>query len=92
MKGVDILTGFWRDTARTPRFWIFSAYIVVPLVLFLFHIRWWTFTVLVVAIGVMSIIEYFGYTPPVAALSLRMWLAGKRVTRRRQLFNKKLRM
>ena len=92
MKGVDILDAFWRDSARTPRFLIFSAYIAVPLVVFLFHIRWWTFIVLVLSIVLMTIIEYFGYTPPVAALAFRAWIAGKKVTRRRHLFSKKLKL
>jgi len=90
MKGVEILDAWWRDSARTPRFIIFSAYIAVPLVLFLFHIRIWTFAVLVFTVAAMTVIEYFGYTPPVAALALRSWIAGKRVTRRRHLFAKRI--
>jgi len=90
MRGVVIKDAFWRDSARSPRFLIFSAYIAVPLLVFLFHIKWWTFIVLVLTIILMTVIEYFGYTPPVAVLALRSWMAGKKVTCRRQLYDKKL--
>lgn len=90
MKGVDILDAFWRDSARSARFLMFSAYIAVPLIGFLFHIRLWTFIVLVITIVLMSVMEYFGYTPPVAMLALRARVAGKKITRRRQFFDKKL--
>lgn len=90
MKGVEIKDAFWRESARSPRFSIFSAYIAVPLVVFLFHIRIWTLVLLVVTIITMTVIEYFGYTPPVAVMALRAWIAGKKVTRRRHLFDKKL--
>lgn len=90
MKGIEIFDGFWRDTARALRLAFMSAYVAVPLMVFLLHIRWWTFTVLIVTIIVMTVIEQFGYTPPVAMLALRAWIAGRLVKRRRSMFGKRL--
>jgi intracellular multiplication protein IcmT len=90
MKLIEVLQGFWRETGRAPRLWFFSAYIAVPLVFFLFHIRLWTFLLLVLSIAGMTVIERFGYTPPVALLALRAWIAGKVVTRRRNLLHKEI--
>lgn len=90
MKGIEILNSFWRDSARSLRFFVVSAYVAVPVLLFLLHIRWWTFAVLVATIVVMIVIEQFGYTIPVAALALRARLAGRRVKRRRSMFAKRL--
>tara|TARA_B100001105_G_scaffold136374_2_gene109240 strand:+ start:3124 stop:3402 length:279 start_codon:yes stop_codon:yes gene_type:complete len=90
MKGIEIFDGFWRDSARAVRLAFMSAYVAVPLMVFLLHIRWWTFVVLVVTIIVMTVIERFGYTPPVALLALRAWVAGKLVKRRRSMFSKRL--
>jgi hypothetical protein len=90
MKGIEIFDGFWRESARAVRLAFMSAYVGVPLLVFLLHIRWWTFGALVVTIVVMTIIERFGYTPPVALLALRAWIAGKLVKRRRSMFSKRL--
>ena len=90
MKGIQILNGFWRESARSARLAFMSAYVVVPLMLFLLHIRWWTFSVLVVTIILMTIIENFGFTPPVAVLAVRSWIAGKRVKRRKSMFSIRL--
>lgn len=90
MKGVEILRGYWRDSARGLRLYFMSAHVVAPMFLFLLHIRWWTFFVLVASIATMNIIERFGFTPPVAMLALRALVAGKLVKRRRSMFGKRL--
>lgn len=90
MRGIEILSGFWRESARSARLAFMSAYVVAPMMLFLLHIRWWTFWVLVLTLVVMTIIERFGFTPPVAILAVRAKLAGKLVKRRRSMFSKRL--
>ncbi|MEJ6002651.1 IcmT/TraK family protein [Paucibacter soli] len=90
MKGFKILQGFWRESARAARLFFMSAYVAVPLMLFLLHIRWWTLGVLVSTIAVMTVIENFGYSPPVALLAVRAWIAGKQVKRRKSMFSKRL--
>lgn len=90
MRGIEILSGFWRESARPARLFFMSAYVVAPTMLFFLHIRWWTFGVLVSTLILMTIIERFGYSPPVAILALRAKLAGKLVKRRRSMFSKRL--
>lgn len=87
---VQILNGFWRESARSVRLAFMSVYVLGPLLLFLLHIRFWTFGVLITTIVVMTVIEQFGYTPPVAMLALRALIAGKLVKRRRSMFGKRL--
>lgn len=90
MKGIEIFQGFWRESARALRLAFMSAYVAVPLMLFLLHIRMWTFVLLIATIIVMQVIERFGYTPPVALLALRALIAGRLVKRRRSMFSKRL--
>ena len=90
MKDIEIFDGFRRDSARPARLFFKSAYVALPLMVFLLHIRWWTFGVLVATIVIMTIIERFGYTPPVALLAVRAWIAGNVVKRRRSMFGKRL--
>lgn len=80
--------GYWRDTGRPARLFFMSAYLAVPLLLFLLHIRLWTFMLLVLTIAVLTFIEQYGYTPAIALLALRARIAGKRVKRRKSMFNK----
>ena len=87
---IQILNGFWRESARSVRLAFMSVYVVLPLLLFLLHIRWWTLGVLVATIIVMTVIERFGFSPPVAALALRALIAGRVVKRRRSMFSKRL--
>lgn len=88
MKGIKILDGFWRESARPVRFFFISAYALGPTFLFMLHIRYWTLGVLVSTLAVMFAIEQFGFTPPVAVLALRSFIAGKLVKRRKSMFNK----
>lgn len=90
MKGIDIYEGFWRDSARSLRLFFFSAYVAIPLLLFLLHIAFWTFGLLVATIVLMVVIERFGFTVPVAVLAARAWCAGAVIKRRRSLFEKRL--
>ena len=90
MKGIEIFQGFWRESARPVRLFFLSAYVAIPLMVFLLHIRMWTFVLLVLTIVAMTVIERFGFTPPVAVLAIRAWLAGKTVKRRRSMFRKRL--
>lgn len=90
MKGVKIYDGYWRDSARPLRMFIFSAWIGLPILAFMLHIRWWTFGVLVATIVLLRVIEHFGFTIPVAALAVRATLAGRLVKRRYSMFGKYL--
>jgi hypothetical protein len=90
MGGIEILEGFWRESARPLRLFIFSAYAVVPLVLFILHIKYWTLGLLVATFVGLWYIERKGFTIPVAVLALRAAIAGKVITRQRMVFAKRL--
>ena len=75
-------TAHWRDSARTPRFFLLDAYSAIPLVLFFLHIRLWTF-ILSCAIALFFMtLNRFGYSLPIFIRLTRSFLAGnQRVTR-----------
>lgn len=66
----------WRDSARAARFFFIDARSVFPLVLFLFHISWWTFYVAIVASVFFAALEHYGFAVPVFLRWLRSLLAG----------------
>ena len=68
----------WRDTARSPRLGFINASAVFPMLLWLLHIRWWTFAVTVVVVLFLTAIEWYGFTIPVFARYLRALIAGGR--------------
>lgn len=68
----------WRDSARTPKFFIFDAKAAFPLLLFLLHIRLWTFALAVVAWLFFTYLNYHGFSLEVFIRWLRTTLAGKR--------------
>jgi intracellular multiplication protein IcmT len=90
MKRIPVLSGFWRESARGLRLFFLNAYVAVPLLLFILHIRMWTLGLLVATIVTMVVIERFGFTVPVAILFVRAALAGRLVKRRRSCFGKAL--
>ena len=68
----------WRDSARDARLFIFDAKAAFPLLLFLLHIRLWTFIVAVVAMTFFSILNRYGFSVIVFLRWLRSFFAGKR--------------
>jgi intracellular multiplication protein IcmT len=66
----------WRDAARTPRFYFMDAFAAFPLLLFLLHIKLWTFLTAIAFIGFFIILEKFKFTVPVFFRWLRSTLAG----------------
>ncbi len=67
----------WRDSARVPRFFIVDAYAVLPLFLFLLHIRYWTFFLALMACLFFGVLERFGYKLPVFMRVVSTFLSGK---------------
>lgn len=90
MNEPEKLDGFWRESARSLRLFVFSGYVAIPLLLFLLHIRVWTLMLLIATVITMALIERRGYTVPVAVLAARAFVAGKLVKRRRSFFAKRL--
>ncbi|GAW37332.1 MULTISPECIES: IcmT/TraK family protein [unclassified Roseovarius] len=54
-------TVHWRYAMARPRLASFDARLVFFIVLFAFHIRWWTFALLVFAIAGFTAAGYFKY-------------------------------
>ncbi len=70
-------TAYWRDSARNPRFFMVDALAALPLVLFLLHIRWWTFYLAIATIVFFGVLERFDFTVPVFLRWARSTIAGK---------------
>lgn len=68
----------WRDSARPTKFFIFDAKAAFPLLLFLLHMRLWTFIVAIVAWLFFTYLNYRGFSIAVFLRWLRSTLAGKR--------------
>ncbi len=66
----------WRDVARTPRFYFMDAWSALPILLFLMHMRLWTFILSIVCMSFFIILEKFKFTVPVFFRWLRASLAG----------------
>jgi intracellular multiplication protein IcmT len=69
---------FWRDSARSPRFFGIDATATFPLLLFLLHIRLWSFCVAVIATLFFALLERYGFKLPVFLRLLRNLIAGNR--------------
>ncbi len=78
MSNVPFSTAHWRDSARQPRFFWIDARATFPLLLFLLHIRLWTFIFALTSVIFLGILEYFGFSIGVFFRLLRNVLAGPR--------------
>jgi intracellular multiplication protein IcmT len=67
----------WRDSARNPRFFVIDAYAALPLILFLVHIKMWTFYIALATVIFFGVLERFKFTIPVFLRWARSFLAGK---------------
>ncbi len=68
----------WRDSARTARLWVIDARAAFPLLLFLLHIRLWSFILAVAAMAFFALLERYGFTTTVFLRWVRSTLAGPR--------------
>lgn len=68
----------WRDSARNPRFFIIDARAAFPLLVFLMHIRIWTFVLAVLAMLFFGLLERYGFSLLVFGRWFRCMLAGPR--------------
>lgn len=68
----------WRDSARPARFLIFDAKAAFPLLLFLVHIKMWTFIVAVVTMSFFTLLNKYGFSVEVFFRWFRSLLAGPR--------------
>lgn len=68
----------WRNSARHPRLFMIDAYAAFPFLLFLLHIRWWTFGLALLTAIFFAVLERVGFTIPVFRRWLKVFLAGYR--------------
>lgn len=69
-------TWFWRDTARPAQFFGIDAFAVYPFLLFMLHMKWWTFILAIVAMIALAVLSRHGFTLPVFYRVVRSYLAG----------------
>jgi hypothetical protein len=74
----DMPQGSWRDSARPAKFFIFNSVTVFPVLWFLFNISWTNFLIIVVVVGALMALDYYGLPPRVFARFLRGVISGKR--------------
>ncbi|WP_440993251.1 IcmT/TraK family protein [Cysteiniphilum litorale] len=53
------LDAHWRDSARTPKFFVIDAQVFIPIVLCLFHFRLWTVFLCAVVAIILIVLNYF---------------------------------
>jgi intracellular multiplication protein IcmT len=68
----------WRDSARPARFFFIDANVAFPLLVFLVHIKLWTFILAVIVMAFFTLLSRYGYTVGVFLRILRSTLAGSR--------------
>ncbi len=68
----------WRDSARIPRFFFIDARASFPLLLFLLHIRLWSFILALSAMAFFGLLERYGFSVTVFLRWIRSVLAGPR--------------
>ena len=68
----------WRDSARSPKLWIFDYRATFPLVVMMFHISWGTFFMALAVMIFFTVLSHYGFSLPVFIRVIRSFLAGKR--------------
>ncbi len=68
----------WRDSARNAKFFFIDAKAAFPILLFLVHIKLWTFIIAMVVMVFFTVLNRFGYTIDVFFRIFRSMLAGPR--------------
>ena len=66
----------WRDAMLAVRLGPFDARVLVTSVLWLAHMRWWTFAVALAGAVVFSALEWLGLSLPALVRTLRRFVVG----------------
>ena len=70
----------WRDSARSVKFFFIDGAAAFPMLLFIIHIRLWTFVLAVIAMLFFTILNRYGFSVPVFFRFIRNLAAGKQRT------------
>lgn len=68
----------WRDSARSARFFMIDVAAAFPFLIFILHIRMWTFIVALVTMVFFTILSRYGFSVPVFMRWLRNFIGGPR--------------
>ena len=68
----------WRDSARQVRLWFIDFRGAFPLLIFILHIRLWTFFFAILAMLFFTALERYGFTLNVFLRWMRAYIAGPR--------------
>ena len=68
----------WRDSARSVKFFIWDGKTAFPMVLFLMHIRLWTFILALITMLFFTVLNRYGFNIMVFARWFRGVIAGPR--------------
>lgn len=71
-------TAHWRDSSRGVQFFFVDSTAAFPFVLFLLHMRTWTFWTALAMMMFFGVLARFGFTVPVFRRWLRSFAAGPR--------------
>lgn len=66
----------WRDSARRPKFYFMDANAAFPLLLFLLHIKLWTFVLTIGTVIFFVILGRFGLSIPIFKRLVISTIAG----------------
>jgi intracellular multiplication protein IcmT len=68
----------WRDSARPARFFFIDAKAAFPAIVFLIHIRMWTFIIAMIVMTFFTVLNRYGYSVDVFFRIFKSILAGPR--------------
>lgn len=68
----------WRDSARFPKFFIFDSRAVFPLMVWILHMKVWSFVLAIIAMAFFSLLLRFGFTVSTFLRWLRSTIGGRR--------------
>lgn len=66
----------WRDTGRSMKFGPVDARALGLALIWMYHMRLWTFLIGVVGVGLLSFVEYRGYSIPNALRRISVLIMG----------------
>lgn len=66
----------WRDTGRSMRFGPVDARILGLVMIWLYHVKLWTFAIGVIGVAILAIVEWKGYTIPNALRRISVFMMG----------------
>jgi len=72
------LYAHWRDSGRTPKFYLIDARGALPILLVVLHIKLWTLGLMALVVLFLIGLEYYRMPIPVFLRVVRNALVGKR--------------